>query len=101
MRPPTGAYDENTLVVLKDLGYSVVNWDIDTNDWREHDFDEEKSAYEEMKDDSNQSLGHIALEHEVYDQTVSELIPWVIDYINSMGYKFVTVSDCIGVDAYQ
>ncbi|KAG0738258.1 hypothetical protein G6F57_006521 [Rhizopus arrhizus] len=101
MRPPTGAYDENTLVVLKELGYSVVNWDIDTNDWREHDFDEEKSAYEEMKDDSNQSLGHIALEHEVYDQTVSELIPWVIDYIHSMGYKFVTVSDCIGVDAYQ
>ncbi|KAG1441608.1 hypothetical protein G6F56_011401 [Rhizopus delemar] len=101
MRPPTGSYDANALEVLKDLGYSAVNWDLDTNDWRAHDFDQEKSAYEEMENDSAETHGHITLEHEVYDQTVNTLVPWAIEYVKAKGYEFVTVSDCIGVEAYQ
>ncbi|KAG1438785.1 hypothetical protein G6F56_012523 [Rhizopus delemar] len=101
MRPPTGSYDANALSVLKKLGYSVVNWDLDTNDWRAHDFTQEKSAYQEMDKDTAQSLGHITLEHEVYEQTVNELVPWAIDYLKTKGYQLVTASDCIGVEAYQ
>ncbi|RCH87805.1 Carbohydrate esterase 4 protein [Rhizopus azygosporus] len=101
MRPPTGAYDANSLAVLKELGYSVVNWDLDTNDWRAHDFTQEKSAYQEMDKDTPQTLGHITLEHEVYNQTVDELVPWAIDYLKTKGYQLVTASECVGVEPYQ
>jgi peptidoglycan/xylan/chitin deacetylase (PgdA/CDA1 family) len=34
MRPPYGATDENTRNYAAELGYYVVLWDIDTQDWR-------------------------------------------------------------------
>lgn len=100
MRPPAGNVDANTLKVLRKLGYHVVNWDIDTNDWRNHNLDEEEAAYKTIDKDTSKTLGHIALQHEVYDQTVNELTPWAIKYIKSKKYKFVTVSECIGKPAY-
>ncbi|EIE80186.1 hypothetical protein RO3G_04891 [Rhizopus delemar RA 99-880] len=101
MRLPTGSYDANALTVLKKLGYSVVNWDLDTNDWRAHDFTQEKSAYQEMDKDTTGTVGHITLEHEVYNQTVNELIPWAIEYVKAKNYQFVTASECIGAEPYQ
>jgi peptidoglycan/xylan/chitin deacetylase (PgdA/CDA1 family) len=34
MRPPYGATDPNTRAYAAELGYYVVIWDIDTEDWR-------------------------------------------------------------------
>lgn len=101
MRPPSGAYDDTSLKTLRNLGYSVVTWDVDTKDWKTHNLKEEEAAYDTMNKDSSKSLGHIALEHEVYDQTVDDLVPWAINYVKSKDYEFVTVADCLGVDAYQ
>jgi peptidoglycan/xylan/chitin deacetylase (PgdA/CDA1 family) len=83
------------------LSISVVTWDIDTKDWQTHDIKGEESAYESMKDDKATTLGHIALEHEVYAQTVQDFVPWAVNYVESLGYTFVTVADCLGVNAYQ
>jgi peptidoglycan/xylan/chitin deacetylase (PgdA/CDA1 family) len=33
MRPPYGSIDDNTAVWASDLGYAMVLWDIDPNDW--------------------------------------------------------------------
>ncbi|CAO3624006.1 unnamed protein product [Mucor fragilis] len=102
MRPPAGSYDQNTLKVLRKLGYSVVTWDVDTRDWATHNSNDEENAYKTMDKDTSSTLGHITLEHEVYDQTVNDLIPWAIKYVKSKNYKFVTISECLGVtDYYQ
>ncbi|KAI9487314.1 MAG: hypothetical protein EXX96DRAFT_497836 [Benjaminiella poitrasii] len=101
MRPPAGSYDTNVLNTLRKLGYSVVTWDVDTQDWLTHNLDDEETAYKQMDSDKSSTLGHITLEHEVYDQTVNQLIPWAIKYIKSKNYEFVTVSDCLGVPAYN
>jgi peptidoglycan/xylan/chitin deacetylase (PgdA/CDA1 family) len=100
MRPPAGNFDQNTLKVLRSLGYHVVDWDVDTNDWRNHNFAEEQAAYKTMNKDKPTTLGHITLEHEVYAQTVNQLVPWAINFVKSKKYKFVTVSECIGFPAY-
>lgn len=34
-RPPFGEFDNKSLKVCEDLGYTVVNWDIDSFDWKE------------------------------------------------------------------
>lgn len=100
MRPPAGSYDANALKVLRKLGYSVVTWDIDTQDWSTHDLSKEQEAYKTMDKDTSSTVGHVTLEHEVYDQTVNDLVPWAIKYVESKKYKFVTMSECLGVDAY-
>ncbi|KAG0247104.1 hypothetical protein DFQ27_002554, partial [Actinomortierella ambigua] len=33
MRPPFGSYTGATLDILGSMNYTVVNWDVDTNDW--------------------------------------------------------------------
>lgn len=101
MRPPTGAYDQTSLKTLYELGYAVVNWDVDTRDWENHNLAQEQAAYKSMDSDTNSTLGHITLEHEVYNQTVDELVPWAINYVKEKGYKFVTVAECLDVPAYQ
>lgn len=101
MRPPAGSYDIASLKTLRELGYSVVTWDIDTKDWKTHNLKDEEAAYTAMNKDSSKTLGHIALEHEVYDQTVDELVPWAINFVKTKDYEFVTVADCLGVEAYQ
>ena len=35
LRPPYGATDANTRTYAADLGFSVVMWDVDSNDWRQ------------------------------------------------------------------
>lgn len=34
-RPPFGKFDNKSLKTCEDLGYTVVNWDIDSLDWKE------------------------------------------------------------------
>ncbi|KAI9257435.1 hypothetical protein BY458DRAFT_479715 [Sporodiniella umbellata] len=99
MRPPQGDIGSEEVDILNGLGYTVVNWDLNTNDWQSEDAKVGMQAYEETLKD--QSIGHIALEHEVYDYTVKDLVPWAIDYVKGLGLEFVTVSDCLGVEAYQ
>ncbi|KAI7872566.1 hypothetical protein BDF14DRAFT_1754730 [Spinellus fusiger] len=102
MRPPAGDYDSNTLQVLGNLGYSVIMWDIDSLDWVTHSLASEQDNFSSVLggESGTPSGGHIALEHEVYQQTVTELVPWAIEYVNSKQYRFTTVSECLGINAY-
>lgn len=34
-RPPFGKFDSKSLKTCEDLGYTVVNWDVDSLDWKE------------------------------------------------------------------
>ena len=33
LRPPTGHFDQNTLKIAQQYGYTVVHWSIDSKDW--------------------------------------------------------------------
>lgn len=103
MRPPAGSYDDTSLKVLGDLGYKIILWDIDSNDWKYCDapgISHEQKNYKNVIEKDNKSSkpkGHIALHHDVYQKTAEELVPWIISYIKSKKhYKFVTVAECIG-----
>lgn len=102
MRPPAGSYDQTTLTTLGSLGYKIILWDIDSNDWRystSGTISKEQQNYKDVieKDSKTKPHGHIALHHDVYEKTVEKLVPWVISYIKSKkNYKFVSVAECIG-----
>jgi peptidoglycan/xylan/chitin deacetylase (PgdA/CDA1 family) len=102
MRPPAGSYDTNTLNTLGGLGYKIILWDIDSNDWRYSEvssLSKEQANYKSVieKDSTTKPHGHIALHHDVYKKTAEKLVPWVISYIKSKkNYKFVSVAECLG-----
>lgn len=43
----------------------------------------------------------LALNHSVYNTTVRTTIPHALAVLSKKGYKFVTVSECLGIKAYQ
>ncbi|KAI9023744.1 hypothetical protein CLU79DRAFT_748001 [Phycomyces nitens] len=101
MRPPAGEYDDNTLEVLGELNYHVIMWDLDSLDWATHSLPDEQGHYVSVMggDSGSPGGGHISLQHEVYQQTVDEFVPWIIEYVKSKNYSFVTVADCLGISS--
>jgi peptidoglycan/xylan/chitin deacetylase (PgdA/CDA1 family) len=101
MRPPEGALDRLSSSVLASLGYSNILWDVDTKDYEKNLVASQQNVTSIMDHDTATTLGHIGLLHDIHEQTVATLTPWLIGYIKTKGLQFVTVSDCIGVPAYR
>ncbi|KAI8605907.1 hypothetical protein EDD21DRAFT_298861 [Dissophora ornata] len=100
MRPPYGSTNALALSTLSGLGYKVVTWDEDTEDWQ-HPTDVLASyaVYVNVlgKAGEVKKNGHIFLEHDVNHDTALLLAPKAIDYALSKGFKVVTVGTCLGV----
>lgn len=94
MRPPYGQSPKKLLEVCQDLGLYVINWSIDTDDWRSKTNDEQMVA-NIMK---NLSDGAIILMHDKHEKTYTTTEK-VIDQIREKGYEFVTVSELLGLKA--
>ena len=92
MRPPYGSIGGSTLDTLWDLGYEIVNWDVDTVDWKA-DVAMSKNYVMHAGTAGN---GHIVLMHETHQSTVEQLVPWILGYAQEHGLEFVTVADCVG-----
>ncbi|KAF9125946.1 hypothetical protein BGW39_007026 [Mortierella sp. 14UC] len=93
MRPPYGNLNSAATDYLNDHGYKIVKWRVDTNDWAHpHDTDASLSAYKRAG-----GSGFIALEHDTYESTVSDLVPRAIECAKIRGWELVTVGECLGV----
>lgn len=97
-RPPLLGSDaltpEARTVVNKaaDLGYITVGETIDSEDWR-------KPGIDKLVANATNEDGGIVLLHDgggVRTQTVKAL-PQIIDYYHKRGFKFMTVSEALGV----
>ncbi len=94
MRPPGGNYDDLVRQVAKEMGMAIINWQVDTLDWKSKDpekimqiaFDKE-SAYS-VRD------GSIVLMHDIY-QTTFEATKQMIPRLKQEGYTFVTVPELL------
>ena len=83
--PPSGAFNETTLQVAKNLGYSVIMWTKDTVDWRDADADIiYNRAIKNLKN------GDLILMHPTKATTTA--LPNVIKQIKQNGYNIVNVS---------
>ncbi|MTI81567.1 MAG: LysM peptidoglycan-binding domain-containing protein [Firmicutes bacterium] len=101
IRPPYGAVNSEMLQDMKDLNYKVINWSVDTVDWKE-------------ANDVNQILinalpnvkgGSIILFHSAgggqdLSDTVS-VLPELIYTLRVQGYEFVTVNELLSIPAYK
>lgn len=84
LRPPYGAYKKE---LLSELNYSVVLWNIDTEDWRYNDVDRIINTVLD-----NLSDGSIILMHDSYNRTI-EAVEKLLPILYSKGYQVVSVSE--------
>ncbi|RFN49863.1 chitin deacetylase [Fusarium flagelliforme] len=95
MRPPYFSSNNVSLSVLGQLGYHVINADIDTNDWKHNT----NTTFPEAVKEFGQGLaagGSIVLMHDVHKNTVENIVPRIIDAVLESGKKAVTVGECLG-----
>ena len=119
MRPPFGNVTPRTIEALQNLGYFIIRWNVDTNDWM-YTNAPEKSLVEfssKLPDESKinnirwqknglTELGirtmingildsKIALMHDIHAGIV-QFLPGLIQRARSLGYKFVSMDECLG-----
>lgn len=101
MRPPFGSCSAETgcLEDMRQLGYHVVNWNIDTSDWQHCDSEKDcqiSTALFDEQFDGRSEAGYIVLSHDVKQYTPSVLLPHILQHAKDTGFKVVTVGECLG-----
>lgn len=89
-RVPYGEYNDTVIKTLRESGYEVVQWNIDTVDWKS-----ERSAQTildsvlgKLKD------GSIILSHN-NGYKIEQYLPPLIEAAKAQGYEFVTISELL------
>ena len=89
MRPPYGSYNDEIKRICAENGIVMINWAVDTLDWKTRNADKVYNAImSQVKD------GDIILCHDLYDTTVDAMERVIPDLI-AQGYQLVTVSELL------
>ncbi|MFC7440871.1 polysaccharide deacetylase family protein [Laceyella putida] len=100
IRPPYGAIDDEITLHLGKRGYKVIQWSVDTLDWRKGN-----SPYNIVdKVKANIEAGGIILQHSFGGTQIGnsvEALPYIIKYLEDSGYEFVTVDRLLDIPAYS
>ncbi|KAF8532166.1 glycoside hydrolase/deacetylase [Gautieria morchelliformis] len=99
MRPPYGNYNDLVRKVSAMRNQSLITWDFDSGDSIGSTAQQSIAAYGALANRRPSSV--LTLNHETYATTVGAVIPAAINSLRNAGYHFVTVSECLGIPAYQ
>ncbi|MDN4605485.1 polysaccharide deacetylase family sporulation protein PdaB [Paenibacillus sp. F6_3S_P_1C] len=91
LRLPNGDFDKRVLQVASSLNYQVVQWDTDSQDWK-------NPGVQTIVDRvvSKAHPGDIVLLHASdSSKQTHEALPVIIDKLKNQGYEFVTVSELL------
>lgn len=92
LRPPYGNVNDT---VRETLQMPLINWSVDTLDWKSRDAKKVvKHMLEDVKD------GDIVLLHEIYDST-AEAIEKALPKLAKEGYQFVTIDELFASKGIQ
>ena len=93
-RAPYGEYDDSLITTLDGMGMKVIQWDVDSVDWK-------KPSAEDIKKKVLKGVkpGSILLFHNDLENT-TEALPEILKNLKEQGYKFVSVNDLIYKDNY-
>ena len=93
-RCPYGEYDDHVVTAINNMGMQVIQWDVDSLDWKDLSAEE---IYSRVT--SKASSGSICLFHNAALHT-PEALPSIIEFLLSEGYSIVPVSQLIYTENY-
>jgi peptidoglycan/xylan/chitin deacetylase (PgdA/CDA1 family) len=92
LRPPYGSITEREKRWIHDeFGYDIILWDVDPLDWKRPG-----PAVVRNRILKETRPGSIVLSHDIHPGTI-EAMPSTFDELEAKGFKFVTVSELIGM----
>lgn len=96
LRPPYGSANKKVQDISTSHGMTIVNWNIDTNDWKKG------ATAETMTSEVLKNLrdGSIILMHDRYEHTL-QTTELLIDQIRAKGYQLVSVGELLGYTPYK
>jgi polysaccharide deacetylase family sporulation protein PdaB len=94
LRPPFGDYNNNLIETSQELGYQVIQWDVDSLDYK--DYGIQSIVDRVLKKVGN---GSIVLFHNNATYT-PEALPIILDELQKQGYEIVPISELIIKDNY-
>src|SRR5213083_3591699 len=94
LRPPYGSITAREKHWIHDeFGYDIILWDVDPYDWKRTG-----PAVVRARILKETRPGSIVLSHDIHPGTI-EAMPSTLDALEAKGFKFVTVSELIGMAA--
>lgn len=94
LRPVGGGVNSDVKEIAKELGYPIINWSVDTEDWKYRDAEHVKQVIVEQAGD-----GDVVLMHDLYPTSVQGALA-AIDELQARTdktYAFVTVSQLAAI----
>ena len=88
-RPPYGEYNDDVVLVSRELGYECVQWNVDSLDWKNLG-----KADMVKRCTKNVQPGDIVLFHND-SQYILEALPEILEYYTQAGYKIIPVSQLL------
>lgn len=87
---------------MQDLGYHVIYFDIDTDDYQQNPRNTFQNSLDWFKgnitknDATPEKNEWLSISHDIIDKTANELTEFMLKTITDLGYKAVTVGECLG-----
>lgn len=94
-RAPYGEYDDSLLTTINGMGMQVIQWDVDSIDWKEPSAEQITARVV-----GSTKSGSILLFHNDLENT-TEALPRLLEQLADNGFEFVTVSELIYHENYS
>jgi polysaccharide deacetylase family sporulation protein PdaB len=94
-RPPFGAYDNKVIDTLESMGYKVIQWSVDSLDWKEISADQIVERVLSRIEPGSIVLFHNDAVH------VEEYLPRILEELAAQGYEVVPIGQLIYWDNYH
>lgn len=91
-RPPYGEYSLDSLLILESMGYSMVLWNMDSQDWLLTVDKSLELMQQTIQNSSFSSL--ISLQHDTY-AAASLVVRQIYKDVIGRGYKIVRLDKCL------
>lgn len=96
MRAPYGDYNEDVVLTAIGEGYQIIQWDVDSLDWKDYG---RESIIKTVTEHKNLGNGSIILLHNGSRYTASALDE-LLTRLEEQGYRFLPISELIYTDNY-
>lgn len=99
LRPPFASCDWSCQADMAELGYHVLNFDVDTKDYENDSPAAVRTSIDRFASaisGAPASSSYIVLSHDVYGQTTDTLLAFMLEMIDKEGFMAVTVGECLG-----
>ncbi|KAF8150188.1 carbohydrate esterase family 4 protein [Crassisporium funariophilum] len=99
MRPPYGNYNDLVRQASYIRGQVIATWDFDSEDSLGASVATSEALYDQVIAQHPSTI--LALNHEVYETTAHQVLPYAISRLQAAGYRLVSLAECTGLPAYQ